>query len=108
MRILRVVVVVLALLLLAAHFFRRGALPVALGCAAAPFLLRVESAWGRRVLQLVLVLGSVEWLRTLWIFTRARQTAGEPWFRLVLILGAVAAVTLVAAVWAGRRFRPTA
>lgn len=96
---------VLALALLAAHFFRWGALPVAVLCIASTVLLRVEAAWGRRVLQVVLVIGSMEWLRTLWVLVRARQESGDAWVRLVFILGAVVVATLVASIGAGRPVR---
>jgi len=45
------------------------------------------------------VLGAFEWLRTLMAFASMRMALGQPYLRLTLILGAVAAFTLLAA-WA--------
>ena len=48
-------------------------------------------------MQVVLVLGGLEWLRALAGYVALRQAAGQPWIRLAAILGAVAALTLVSA-----------
>jgi hypothetical protein len=60
-------------------------------------LLFVRNPRSARALELVLVLGVLEWLRTAWIFASARVAMGQPYGRLLVILGSVAAVTLVAA-----------
>ena len=44
-----------------------------------------------------LVLGALEWLRTLTVLAMQRQHAGIPWLRMAIILGVVAALALVAA-----------
>jgi hypothetical protein len=87
----------LALLLLGAHFFRAGLVPLTAACVAMIALLFVRSPWSARVLQVVLVLGALEWLRTAWTFASLRAAMGEPYGRLLLILGTVAAATLAAA-----------
>jgi hypothetical protein len=87
----------LALMLLGAHFFRAGLLPIAAACVALSGLLFVRSQWSARVLQAVLALGLLEWLRTAWAFASARAAAGQPYGRLLLILGAVATATAAAA-----------
>ena len=90
--------VVLAALLLTAHFLRRGqALPM-LASLALVALLFVRREWARRTIQVALVLGTLEWARTLAGFAAERRAAGEPWVRMALILGAVIAVTLGGAV----------
>jgi ABC-type dipeptide/oligopeptide/nickel transport system permease component len=87
----------LAAILLAAHFYRAGhVVPAALSVAAL-VLLAVPRAWAARVLQLVLVAGALEWLRTLVLFVSARMAAGQPYLRLTLILLAVAAFTAASA-----------
>ena len=86
-----------ALLLLAAHFFRAGLVPLTVLCAMLVALLFVRAGWAVRVLQLVLALGTLEWLRTAWVFAAARAAQGQPYGRLLVILGAVAAATAVAA-----------
>ena len=100
----------LALLLLGAHFFRAGLPPLTALCVVLAGLLFVRSPWVGRLLQAVLVLGALEWIRTAWVFAAARAAAGLPYGRLLAILGAVAAVTALAAlllrsVAARRHFR---
>jgi hypothetical protein len=106
MLFVRLLPVVLALLLLAAHFYRAGWLPLAALSVALLALLAVPRAWAARALQLALALGAIEWLRTLASFAAARMATGQPYLRLALILGAVAAFTLLAAaVFRQRRLR---
>ena len=87
----------LALLLLAAHFFRAGLMPLAAACVVLPALLAVRSPWSARVLLVALSLGTLEWLRTAWVFAGARAALGEPYARLLVILGSVALMTALAA-----------
>lgn len=97
----------LALLLLAAHFYRAGALLVALGCVALLPLLAVHYAWAVRGLQIALVAGCLEWLWTATLLMQQRLALGQPWLRMALILGAVALFTAAAAlVWRHPRLRP--
>jgi hypothetical protein len=93
----------LALLLLAAHFFRAGLVPLAGLGAALVVLLFVRAPWAARVLQVALALGTLEWLRTAWVFAAARAAADQPYARLLVILGTVAAVTALAAWMIGHR-----
>jgi hypothetical protein len=44
-----------------------------------------------------LLVGAVEWLRTLAVLAAQRIAAGQPWLRLAVILGAVALLTAAAA-----------
>ena len=81
----RLVLPVLACLLLAAHFYRAQQLPLALLSALLPLLLAVPRAWAVRVLQVALVLGAIEWLRTLAAFSAERIAMGQPYLRLTLI-----------------------
>lgn len=102
-RALGYVLPTLALLVLAAHFYRAG-LPIpailAFGCVALVFASRPPAT---RMLQMVLALGTLEWMRTAWVLAQHRIEAGLPYQRMVLILGIVAAVTAAAAWIAGRR-----
>ena len=43
--------------------------------------------------QLMLILGSLEWLRSLYFFVAMRIAWDQPWMRLAIILGAVALFT---------------
>lgn len=96
----------LASLLLAAHFFRAGQLALTVASVALLVLLAVPRAWAARLLQVALVVGGLEWIRTLVEVAAARVSIGQPYLRLALILGAVAAFTLLAAaVFQHRRLR---
>ncbi len=86
-----------SVLVLAAHFLRTGPTILALLCLIVPLALFVRRMWALRLVQLFLLLGAAEWLRTLIVLVRDRQAQGEPWLRLVIILGAVAAFTAGAA-----------
>ena len=89
--------IVLALLLLAAHFLRYGNTVIVVGIVALSGLLFVRRAWAARIIQLVLVAGTVEWLRTLAMLVQERMALGAPYLRMAVILGLVAAVTAFAA-----------
>ena len=92
---------VLAALLLAAHFHRGGitvAAGVALGLAALAFVRR---RWARRWVQAGLAVGVLVWLHTAWLLASGRAAQGQPYGRLVAILGAVAGLTALAA-WLAR------
>ena len=87
----------LALLLLAAHFVHGGLWPAAALCVALLALLAVRRAWSARVLQVALAVGVLEWLWTAVALAQLRMAHGRPYLRLLLILGAVTAVTALAA-----------
>lgn len=99
MNFLRLLPPSVALLLLAAHFARAGGWGWfwAALCVALIALAAVPRPWAARVLQGALVVGTVEWIRTLVALAAARAAAGQPYTRLALILGAVAALTLASA-----------
>jgi hypothetical protein len=88
----------LALLLLGAHFFRAALVPLTVACLGLVGLLCVRAPWAARTLQVALALGTLEWLRAAWVFASARAEFGQPYGRLLLILGAVALVTALAVV----------
>ena len=91
--------IVLSVLVLGAHLLRlTNSLPIA-GVIVLVLLglLFVRRPWSARYVQTVLVIGTVEWLRTMLALAQFRAALGEPYLRLVLILGVVAAVTLCAA-----------
>jgi hypothetical protein len=87
----------LALLLLAAHFFHARAGFVAAICILLITLLFVPRAWAGRLLQVVLALGAIEWILTAYTLAQVRLQHGDPYVRLVVILGGVALLTAVAA-----------
>ena len=108
---LRLVPVVLSGLVLGAHFLRTGHAGVAVLLAASPLLLLLRRAPAVRAVQLVLLAGALEWVRTAAVLVGPRRALGAPWIRMVVILGAVALVALLGAFllqplarrWAGRR-----
>ena len=93
MNFLRLLPVILSFLLLGAHFYRAGLLPLTLLCVAVLFLLFLRKSRVPLLFQVLLVLGALEWLRTLFMFAQMRIAFGEPWTRLAIILGAVALFT---------------
>jgi hypothetical protein len=93
MAFLRLLPVVLAVLLLGAHFYRAGWVVLTGLCVAMLLLLFLRKPWVPRLFQAVLLLGSVEWFRTLYVLGAIRIAWDEPWTRLALILGGVALFT---------------
>lgn len=97
MNALRLLPVVLSFLVLAAHFYRAGQQVLALACILILFLLFVKKSWVPYLLQATLVLGALEWLRSLMALVHIRMEWGQPWQRLAMILGGVALFTLLSA-----------
>ncbi len=93
MNVIRLLPVILSFLLLAAHLLRSGLIPIAALALLLPALLLVKHRWVARFIQIALVLGALEWLTTLLYLVALRQEAGQPWARLAIILGTVAAFT---------------
>ena len=92
MQILRLIPAALALLVLSAHFLRWGSILVLI-----PLILLVmvfiRQRWAVRLVQAGLLLGCLEWTRTLVLLLVERRNAGLPFARMALILGVVALVT---------------
>ena len=97
MNIVRLLPVILSVLLLAAHFSRADNFLMMLISLIAPLILLVRKPWVARAMQIVLLLGALEWVRTLVVIARARLALGEAWLRMAVILGAVALVTAISA-----------
>jgi hypothetical protein len=95
--LLGIVPAVLAFLLLAAHFYRAGAMLLVPVCVVLAVVVCLRRTWAQRAAQAALMLGSLEWIRTLFAFAADRVALGRPWARLAVILGAVVAFTLLAA-----------
>ena len=83
----------LSALVLAAHFLFHGNSLLLLVSLAMIALLFVRRAWAARIIQVYLLLGSIEWIRTLIFRILERKTLGEPYIRFGFILGTVALVT---------------
>ena len=109
--VLRALPVVLSALVLGAHFYRSRSVALVALSLALPLLLLVGERWSARAVQAGLLLGAVEWVRTLAFFAGQRMEAGRPWARLAVILGVVALLTALSAlavkVPAARREEPS-
>ena len=88
--------IVLSLILLGAHFARYGNTIVVAAIVVLIGMLFVPRWWVARLMQVVFALGALEWLRTMAVLIEARQVVGEPYLRLAVILGVVAAITILA------------
>jgi hypothetical protein len=97
---------IIAFLLLGASFLRAGNELMLVLCAALLLLLAVPRPWAARIVQLALVLAALRWIWLTWMIAAMRAAMGIPYIRLVAILGAVALLTLLAAlVFRSRRLR---
>lgn len=101
---LMILPIVLSLLALAAHFLRAGHPVLVLAALAGLALLFVRRPWAARAIQVVLLGGAVEWARTTLTLASARIDAGEPYVRMVMILGGVILLG-VASAWTFRTER---
>jgi hypothetical protein len=102
MRHLLLIPIVLSTLTLGAHLLRGGHLALAVVAVALPLLLVPRSLVALRLLQGVLFLAALEWLRALVEILELRRSMGQPWHRMAAILAAVAVVTASSALAAGR------
>ena len=80
-------------MILGAHFLRAGSVVMVAVVVVLLSMLCVRRRWAARTVQVALVLGMVEWGRTLMTLASARAENGEPLLRMALILGSVALVT---------------
>ncbi len=83
--------------LLAAHFSRADLKWIPLLCLLFPLVLLIKKHWVLRIFQIYLIVGAMVWIQRTLVLRTMRIEAGEPWLRLVLILGAVALFTLLSA-----------
>lgn len=89
--------VVLSILVLGAHFLRFGNWLGVFAALLLIVLLFLRRPWVARLMQAVLVLGALEWLRTAYELGHIRALHGQPYGRMLVILGIVAAVTICSA-----------
>lgn len=92
---------VASLLLFAAHCYRAGHIGLAACSVVWSAAVQLRSAWMRPVYFFALLGIAAEWFATCNEFMQIRMFTGEPWLRLVLILCAVAALTLGTALLIG-------
>ncbi len=96
-KVLLYIPVVLSLVVLGAHFMRYGNSIGVFAALVLIGLLFIRQPWVARLMQVVLVLGTLEWLRTMYELAQIRALHGQPYGRMLVILGIVAAVTLCSA-----------
>lgn len=106
MTVLLLTPAVLSALLLGAHFLRSGHVLIVLLVLSAVPLLLLRRRGAVRLVQAMLLLGALEWLRTLWQLAQFRVMVGAPYLRMALILGAVALFTALSAALLSARARP--
>lgn len=85
--------VFLSSLLIAAHFLRAGLPLVAFVCLMVPFVLLFPRRWAARIVQVFLILSTLEWVRTLLVIAEVRVQMGQQWVRMAVIILAVACIT---------------
>jgi hypothetical protein len=93
MKILKLLPVILSFIILAAHFSRAGILALAILSLLLPFLLLIKKPYSARIIQIALILGALEWIRTLIVYVLQRIEENQSYFRLILILLFVALFT---------------
>ncbi len=94
MKALFFTLIVLSLVMLGAHFLRDGNMPFVVACLILIGLLPVRHVLVARLVQTALVLGTLEWLWTLYRLLEMRIALEQPYMRMTIILVAVAAITL--------------
>lgn len=87
---------VIAMIILAAHFLRTGALTLTLLCLLFPFLLFIKRSWVITATSLFAYIGGIIWLFVTYELYLARVASGQPWTRMIVILGTVAIFTFAA------------
>ena len=93
--ILRIVLTVIASVFIAAHFLRAGDFILVALCLATPALFFVRQRWSLLVLEGLSYGAAVVWLVTAWQIVEVDKAIGKPWLRAAIILGAVAAFTVL-------------
>jgi hypothetical protein len=93
---LRVSIFIIAALLLGAHFLRTGNLVMVALCLAAPLLFLWRSRWSLLLLQALAYCAAAGWVAVAIQLVQLRQQLGQPWTAAVVILSAVALLTLIA------------
>lgn len=83
--------------MLGAHFLRDGNTPFVAACLILVALLPVRHRLVARLVQTALVLGTLEWLWTLYRLLEVRVALEQPYVRMTVILLVVASITFCSA-----------
>ena len=93
MNFLSLLPVILSFGVLTAHFSRANLFPLVIVSMLIPFLLLIKKAWVARGVQILLLLGALEWIRSMFGYIEIRKAIGDDWGRLAIILSVVALLT---------------
>ncbi len=93
--------VIISSILIGVHFFRWGYYTLVIISLLCPAILAMRTIWAKRAVQVFLIVSSIEWVRIILIFVTERQRAGMAWTKLAVILGTVAAFTMLSAIMIG-------
>jgi len=93
MIIFRSLPALMSALILAAHFFRAQNVILTAACIGV-FVLMLASSRVAPAVRIFLFMGSIEWMRTMIVLILQRESLGEPWMRMAVILSIVALFTL--------------
>ncbi|UCD16422.1 MAG: 4Fe-4S binding protein [Candidatus Zixiibacteriota bacterium] len=96
MNLVRLLPVIISFVLLSAHFLRASNIGLVVTCATLPLLLLARRRWIALALQVLLAAAVLVWISTTISIVAARNANGQPWLRLVLILGSITALTAAA------------
>ncbi len=94
---LQLLPVVLSLLLLGAHFLRAEIIPLVVFFALTPFILLHKRSFIPLVIQGLLLLGTVEWIRTAVTTIIIRESQAQSWQRYLIIMSSIVVFTLLSA-----------
>ncbi len=86
---------VLSLLLLSAHFLRYGYIPLVISILLFPIILIFKKPAAARATQIILLLGTVEWIRTTVSTIIFREHIQQSWGRYLIIMASVALFTFI-------------
>lgn len=92
---LRILPFLLCSLLMAAHLFRANLLILMIISLLITFVLIIKSKISLRIVQITLVIYSLEWIRTMISYVAERMENGDNWLRLAIILSVVALANLL-------------
>lgn len=92
---LRILPFLLCSLLMATHLFRANLLILMIISLLIPFALIIKSKISLRIVQITLVIYSLEWIRTMISYVAERMENGDNWLRLAIILSVVALANLL-------------
>lgn len=93
MLFLRLLPAILSFLILGAHFSRDNQTALMAMSLLFSFLLLIKKPWIPKLFQIALLLGALEWMRSLYFYIKAYEENGLSWTKLTFIIGAVAVFT---------------